>query len=165
MQQVLNPKPAWTDWATQSMLFNTNSTSHAHKKTPSRCSLYNKTSHADGKTPRRRRSCVPLPPTQREPGEELKYDKQRIAFLINERQQTGKFHSIWSSSGWGCVQSSPAILCHMVSLIAVFQCDREVHQMRKTPAPNTGAKVLMWLWAFTSSLSLNCGSFENIEAL
>lgn len=58
---------------------------------------------------------IPQPPNREKTGEKLKWQKQHIAFLINEGQQTVKFHSIWRSSGWEVFKAaSPfsAIWCH-----------------------------------------------------
>lgn len=44
--------------------------------------------------------CVPLLPTKEKTGEKSKKEEEQITFLINERQQAAKFHSIWRSSGW-----------------------------------------------------------------
>lgn len=68
-----------------------------------------------GKTQRCRRECMSLLPSTKKTGENLKKEKRCIAFLINERQQIVKFHSIWRSSAWNVFKAAlpfSAIWCH-----------------------------------------------------
>lgn len=78
--------------------------------------------------------------------------KQRIASLINERQQKRQIPRHMEEFRLGGVQSGLTIRCHMVSLIAVFHCDREVHGKRDgwREKKETGAKVLIVFYVASS---------------